>query len=124
MYMSLRFRVPLRVTYTLFPYRSNETKYDLVFLEALVYQSYHGLIHHVGSPPFIGVVSFEGFWTAAEAVGNPTNPAFIPDVLLPYGNHMTFYERLQNTLFWLWLRYVRLVDIADPCLEPSYNCKY
>jgi glucuronosyltransferase len=85
--------------------RSNETKYDLVILEALVYQSYHGLIHHVGSPPFIGVVPYESFWTAAEAVGNPTNPAFIPDILLPYGNHMTFYERLQNTLFWLWVRY-------------------
>jgi len=112
--MSFRFRVPLIVTYTVFPYRSNETKYDLVFLEALVYQSYHGLIHHVGSPPFIGVVSFEAFWTAAEAMGTPTNPAFIPDALLPYGNHMTFYERLQNTLFWLWMRYVKLLDIADP----------
>ena len=121
--MSFRFRVPLRVTYTLFLYRSNETKYDLVFLEALVYQSYHGLIHHVGSPPFIGILSYEALWTAAEAVGNPNNPAFIPDILLPYGNHMTFYERLQNTLFWLWMRYVKLVNIADPCLVSPYNCK-
>lgn len=114
--MSFIFRVLLTVTHTFFPYRSNETEYDLVFLEALLYQSYHGLIHHVGSPPFIGVVSFEGFWTAPEAVGIPTNPAFIPDVLLPYGNHMTFCERLQNTLFWLWMRCVKLLDIADPCL--------
>jgi hypothetical protein len=86
-----------------------------------VYQSYHGLIHHVGSPPVIGVLSFECFWTAADAVGTPTNPAFIPDVLLPYRNHMTFYERLQSTLFWLWMRCVKFVDIANPCLLPSYN---
>jgi hypothetical protein len=99
LYMHFILRIPLTVTHIHFPYRSNETKYDLVFLEALVYQSYHGLIHHVGSPPVIGVLSYESFWTAAEAVGTPTNPAFISNFLVPYGNHMTFYERLQNTLF-------------------------
>jgi hypothetical protein len=104
-----------------FLFRSNETKYDLVFLEALVYQSYYGLIHHVGSPPVIGVLSMDAVWTAADAMGTPSNPAFIPDILLPYGNHMTFYERLQSTVFWLWLRCVNLVDIANPCLLPSYN---
>jgi hypothetical protein len=106
-----------------FPCRSNETKYDLVFLEAMVYQGYYGLIHHVGSPPFIGVLSYESVWTAFAAVGNPTNPAFIPNVLLPYGNRMTFYERLQNTIFWLWMRYVKLVDIADTYVLLSYNFK-
>jgi hypothetical protein len=85
-----------------------------VLLEANFYQSYHGLIHHVGSPPIIGVISFEFLWTAAEAVGIPTNPAFIPEIFLPYGNRMTFFERLQNTLFWLWMRCVKLVDIALP----------
>jgi len=85
-----------------------------VFLEALLCQSYHGLIHHVGSPPVIGVITLEALWTAAEAVGIPTNPAFVPEIILPYGNRMTFFERLQNTLFWLWLRFVKLVDIALP----------
>jgi len=68
----------------------------------------------VGSPPFNGVLSNEALWTAAEAVGIPTNPAFVPETFLPYGNHMTFFERLQNTLFWLWMRCVKLVDIALP----------
>ena len=106
---------PPRVTYVLFPYRSNVTQYDLVLLEALMYQSYHGLIHHVGSPPVIGVLSLECFWTAVVASGTPTTPAFIPEIMLSYGNHMTFYERLQNTLFWLWMRCVNLSDIASPC---------
>jgi hypothetical protein len=83
-------------------------------MEALLYPSYHGLIHHVGSPPVIGVLSLEFFWTAAEAVGIPTNPAFVPDLFLPYGNRMTFYERLQNTLLWLFGRCVKLVHIALP----------
>jgi hypothetical protein len=95
-----------------FPSRSNATKYDLVFLEALTYQSYHGLIHLVGSPPVIGILSVECFWTTGEAMGTPTNPAFIPEILLSYGNHMTFYERLQNMMFWLWIRSVILVNIV------------
>ena len=68
------------------------------------FQSYHGLIHHVGSPPVIGILSHACLLAAGEANGNPTNPAFIPEVLLPFENRMTFYERLQNTLFWLWFR--------------------
>ncbi|XP_021932915.1 UDP-glucuronosyltransferase 2B17-like isoform X2 [Zootermopsis nevadensis] len=90
--------------------RSNDTKYDLVFLEALMYQSYHGLIHHVGSPPVIGILSVEFLLTMGDAMGTPTNPAIIPDVLLPHGDHMTFHERLQNTLFWLWTRYKKYTE--------------
>jgi hypothetical protein len=89
--------------------RSNDIRYDLVFLEAVAYQSYHGLIHRVGSPPVIGILSFESLSTAGEAMGNPNNPAFMPNVFLPNRNHMTFYERLQNTLFWLWIRSVNLL---------------
>jgi hypothetical protein len=91
-----------------FSYRTNQTKYDLVFLEAIVFQSYYGLIYHIGSPPVIGILSFEAMWSAAEATGNPTNPATFPITLLPHGNRMTFYERLKNTLFWLWLRCVKI----------------
>ena len=103
------FHIPLKVIYILFSNRTNQTKYDLVFLEALVFQSYYGLIHQVGSPPMIGIQSVGGLWSAAEAMGNPTNPAFIPEILLPYGNSMTFYERLQSSLFWLWFRCVNFL---------------
>jgi hypothetical protein len=103
------FHKPIKKIHALFPYRSNQTKYDLVFLEAQDFQSYYGLIHHVGSPPVIGIQSHGSLVIAGEATGNPTNPAFIPEILLPYGNRMTFYERLQSTLFWLWLRCVKIL---------------
>jgi hypothetical protein len=97
--------------------RSNATKYDLVFLEALTYQSYYGLIHLVGSPPVIGILSLECFWTAGEATGTPSNPAFVPEIILSYGNRMTFYERLQNMLFWLWIRSVHFIYTANSRLS-------
>ncbi|PSN34575.1 hypothetical protein C0J52_18325 [Blattella germanica] len=36
--------------------RSNNTKFDLVFLEKHTFQAYHGLIHLLGSPPVIGIL--------------------------------------------------------------------
>ena len=103
------FRIQIKEIHTLSPYRSNQTKYDLVFLEIQVYQSYYGLIHHVGSPPVIGIQSHASLLFAGEATGNPTHPAFIPPIFLPYGHRMTFSERLQSTLFWLWARCVNLL---------------
>ncbi len=32
------------------------------------------------------------------AMGNPTNPAYIPIELLNYSQHMTFLQRVVNTL--------------------------
>jgi hypothetical protein len=81
--------------------------------------AYQSLVHRVGSPPVIGILSFESLSTAGEEMGNPTNPAFMLDIFLRYGNHMTFYERLQNTLFWLWIRSVNL--LINPSLYYSYN---
>jgi hypothetical protein len=66
-----------------------------VFLQEKVFQSYRGLVHHLESPPVIGIQSHASLTTAGEANGNPTNPALFPDILLPYGNRMTFYERLE-----------------------------
>jgi hypothetical protein len=103
------FSIPNKEIHTLSAYRSNETNYDLVFLEVQVFQSYYGLIHHVGSPPVIGIQSHGSLIIAGETTGNPTNPAFIPEIAFPYGDNMSFYERLQNSLLWLWLRYVNLL---------------
>jgi hypothetical protein len=70
----------LNVIYVHFSYRTNQKKYDLVFLEAIFFQSYYGLFHHIGSLPVIGILSLEAMWSAAEAMGNPTTPAMIPQV--------------------------------------------
>ena len=71
-----------------------------------MYQSYYGLIHHLGSPPWIGVLSLGCVWSTGDSIGVPSNPSYIPDALLSYGDHMTFYERLTNSLSWLWSRLV------------------
>jgi hypothetical protein len=103
------YRIPIKGIQTLSFCRSNQTKYNLVFPEAQVFQSYYGLIHHVGSPPVIGIQSHASLAIAGEATGNPTNSAFIPQIMLPYGDRKSFYERLHSTLLRLWGRCVNLL---------------
>ena len=80
--------------------------FDLVFLELSRFQCYYGLVHHVGSPPVIGIRTVGITSPTLAAVGNPNNPAYFPDYYLPYTSSMTFFERLQNTLYYLWYRYL------------------
>lgn len=47
-----------------------------------------------------------GAWTGTHfALGNPNPPSLYSEILLPYQGHMTFSERFQTTLYYLWSRY-------------------
>ncbi|KAJ9584430.1 hypothetical protein L9F63_021223, partial [Diploptera punctata] len=83
---------------------SGNTSYDLVFIEASIFYSYHGLIHHLGSPPMIGIISYEFTLTASYSSGIPYNPSCYPEFMLPFSDRMTFFERLENARYWLFLR--------------------
>ena len=41
-----------------------------------------------------------------EALGNPTSPAYIPNLMLDLGTEMDFRERLLNTLFHLFIKLI------------------
>ncbi|KAJ9595581.1 hypothetical protein L9F63_013249, partial [Diploptera punctata] len=90
---------------------TSNTSFDLVIMEAVVMQSYYGLVHHVGSPPVIGIMSIGLIWNLADSIGTPSNPSYIPETFLHFSDHMTFYERLQNTIFWLYARYKAYTEL-------------
>ncbi|XP_071536700.1 UDP-glucosyltransferase 2-like [Panulirus ornatus] len=73
------------------------TKPDLILLPAFMNECGLALVlkHKV---PFIYVTT-SGLtpWTA-DLLGNPENPAYIPNQYLSYGDHMTLWERTVNTL--------------------------
>ncbi|XP_049952313.1 UDP-glycosyltransferase UGT5-like isoform X1 [Schistocerca serialis cubense] len=70
--------------------------FDVVIVERLMYQCYYGLVHKVGSPPLIGFVSLTAPSPLHVMQGNPNNPAYCPDMSLPYNDHMSFWERMYN----------------------------
>ncbi|XP_049791726.1 UDP-glycosyltransferase UGT5-like [Schistocerca nitens] len=77
----------------------SEHRFDLVIIERLPYQCYYGLIHKVGSPPMVGFLTLPAMVPAYYAIGNPINPAYLPDVFIGYTDHMNFWQRLYNTYF-------------------------
>ncbi|XP_067000256.2 UDP-glucosyltransferase 2 isoform X2 [Anabrus simplex] len=86
-------------------------KFDLVVSEKLFFPAYYGLVHHVGSPPVVSVISFGGKSVHHSTIGNPSNPSYIPDVLTYTSDHMNFWERLYNTyvnvkLHYIWHYYI------------------
>lgn len=34
-----------------------------------------------------------------DFIGNPNNPSYCPELLLPYSDHMTFWQRLNNAYY-------------------------
>ncbi|KAK7788698.1 hypothetical protein R5R35_012812 [Gryllus longicercus] len=77
--------------------------FDLIFLEWFGYEAYYGLIHAVGSPPIVGIVSLGGSAIQYNAIGNPNNPAINPEVLAGYSDRMTFWQRLDNAYTNMWM---------------------
>ena len=53
-----------------------------------------------------------------EALGNPTNPSYIPNLMLDLGSEMNFWERLLNTLLHTAMKIV--TDwISLDCMEKN-----
>ncbi|XP_046994326.1 UDP-glycosyltransferase UGT5-like [Schistocerca americana] len=84
----------------------SQPSFDVVILEQLVYYCYYGLIHQLGSPPTIGYVSLAAPTPVLASYGNPNNPAYCPDLLVGYTDHMSFWERLYNAYFMARIFYI------------------
>ncbi|XP_067000258.2 UDP-glucosyltransferase 2 [Anabrus simplex] len=86
--------------------KNNDTRFDLVIIERLTYQSFLGLIHQWGSPPVVGVLSLGGTSISYNNMGNPFNPSYLPDIFSPYSDHMSFWERFYNAYVCMKMMYI------------------
>jgi glucuronosyltransferase len=86
-------------------YPSTE-QFDLIITEAGWGECFFGFIHKFGSPP---VVATSGVgippWLSLTT-GNPENPAYMQNFLLPYTSHMTFSERIVNSLSHVFMTFL------------------
>ncbi|XP_049803192.1 UDP-glucosyltransferase 2-like [Schistocerca nitens] len=85
--------------------RSGET-YDLAILEGFIYMCYYGLIHKMGSPPVVKLLTMTAPSSVYYNFGSPKNPAYMPDMWLGYSDRMNFWQRLYNTYFYLRLMHM------------------
>nr|AGC84403.1 glucosyl glucuronosyl transferases [Locusta migratoria] len=90
--------------------RSGET-FDLAILEGLAYMSCYGLLHKMGSPPVVKLLTMTAPSSVYYNFGSPMNPAYMPDMWLGYSDRMNFWQRLYNTYFYLRLMYMWYYEV-------------
>ncbi|XP_055628473.1 UDP-glycosyltransferase UGT5-like [Toxorhynchites rutilus septentrionalis] len=75
---------------------SNE-KFDLVVLEMFMNDAMLGFAHHFKTP-CVAMSTFGASKWTSDLVGNPSPPSYVPNPFLSFTDHMSFGERLVNTL--------------------------
>lgn len=76
----------------------SKQSFDIVLTEQFL--SDCGLaIAHILDCPIVGLQSHAMMPWTYDRFDQPNNPAYIPTLLLKYGPHMSFLERVENTIF-------------------------
>ncbi|RZF36552.1 hypothetical protein LSTR_LSTR010663 [Laodelphax striatellus] len=94
----------------------NGTRYDLILYEALNYSGYLGFCELVGNPPLIGITTTHPAATTDAMTGNPSLPSYVPALMNPHQDRMSFTERMINFLMHCYWEYTRIRYI-DPLNE-------
>ncbi|XP_068086153.1 UDP-glycosyltransferase UGT5 [Anabrus simplex] len=76
---------------------SKNQHFDLVILEAFANEAFLGFAHKFKAP-VIFLCPFGGTHWMHSVVGNPSTFSYIPDTFLNFNDHMTFPQRIHNTL--------------------------
>lgn len=112
------YRIPLRLArlgydacveaFSLDPVRefmkTNET-FDLLIAEYFHTDCLAGFAHRF-KVPVIGLTSSAIISPFNDRLANPVNPSYIPNSFLGYTDRMSFFERLENTIFYLYQEFV------------------
>ncbi|XP_069697456.1 UDP-glycosyltransferase UGT5-like [Periplaneta americana] len=76
---------------------SEDHHFDLVIMEAFFNEAFLGYAHKFNASIVQLCLSGGTHWMG-DWVGNPNVYSFVPDIFLGYGDKMTFWERLVNTV--------------------------
>ncbi|GJQ65080.1 hypothetical protein Trydic_g7230 [Trypoxylus dichotomus] len=80
---------------------STTKNFDLILIEYFNTDCFLGFVHKF-KVPFIGLSScYEMPW-ATNRIANPTNPSYIPNHFGFFDINMNFWERLENTVLYLY----------------------
>jgi hypothetical protein len=82
---------------------SKEHHFDAIIVEAFVNECLLGFAHKFQAA-IIQICPFGGTHWMGDWVGNPNPYSYIPDAFLDYSDHMSFWERLVNTIAGVYWR--------------------
>ena len=78
-----------------------DANFDLMITQVLTNDCFFSFEHKF-QVPVVGISSVAMAEWISEDFGNPTNPAFIPNVFMDYGNGQTFFERTEHLIMGLF----------------------
>lgn len=79
-------------------------EFDLVMVESILP---HGVAFgYKYRCPVIGMSSLNLLETTHHAIGNPTHPVLFPDIFTTFGDHLTFWEKIEAVLYSIWWKYM------------------
>ncbi|XP_065222654.1 UDP-glucosyltransferase 2-like [Planococcus citri] len=99
---------------------NGERKFDVVISEVFGTDC-DAVFAYLLKVPLISVVTSAMLPWASYRVGNPENPSYVPNILLPYAGPMSFDQRLINTFYNI---YTYFVDIYSNYRVTSMNRKH
>ncbi|XP_067003541.2 UDP-glycosyltransferase UGT5 isoform X2 [Anabrus simplex] len=74
--------------------------FDVIIFENFISECFYGFVHKL-KIPVINISPNSALLAMGNPVGNTYNPSYMPDSMLGYKDHMTFKERIANTLITL-----------------------
>jgi len=83
----------------------SKKKFDLILIEHFNTDCFLSVVHLIGAP-FIGLTSHILMPWTNERLGNIDNPAYVPNHFLGFSDKMTFVQRVENTLMYVWCKAV------------------
>ncbi|XP_049762217.1 UDP-glucosyltransferase 2-like [Schistocerca cancellata] len=88
--------------------RNGQKQFDLVIVHALTIDCFDPFAHLLGGVPLVAVSTNVMTPWCSDRVANPHNPAYVGTYFLPYETaNMGFYERFLNTVYHLFVKFVR-----------------
>ncbi|EDW66951.1 UDP-glycosyltransferase UGT5 [Drosophila virilis] len=72
--------------------------FDAVICEVFMNEAHFGFAEHFQAP-LIGLSTFGASTWTTQLVGTPSPPSYVPNFLLHFSDHMSFFERAHNLIF-------------------------
>ncbi|KZC13026.1 PREDICTED: UDP-glucuronosyltransferase 2A3-like [Dufourea novaeangliae] len=89
--------------------------YDVIVVEVFLSPCYLAFGEHL-KVPVVAMMTSSFFDWLEDVTGNPHNPSFMPGLFSPYGQRMTFRERLMNTMLTTYVT-MKINSLMQPMSE-------
>lgn len=94
--------------------RRDNVTFDLIIAEYFNSDCFTAFAHKF-EVPIVGLSSCVVTPWLNDRFGNPDNPSYIPNIFLRYNDRMSFFERIENTFFYVFIKVVYHFYYDVPC---------